>query len=373
MDHPYVPSSGATTDLDRSKRPVVLPVLVALAWTIGSALAYQGLGHYPPKSSFVVFAAFPAVIGPAIAIVNMTSADARRSRGILIVGASFLLPNAAVAFVPGLKQLETHPIPGEPTFAVAARPMGNWNLFLIRSSNDGIMQLTDTPQTEGDADLSPDGRQIAFNDDRFGTQDVFVTDLSANDTLSNEHRLTDALGNEEAVTWSPDGAVLLFQHRVDDRADIWTVGASGGPPVALTYDGQSWNPSWSPDGTQIVYAAPNPRDPDNFDIWTMASDGTNSQRLTDVGGDEFRPIWSPDGSLIEFTSDVGGSQDVWVIGVDGTDPRSLTPESPDDDRSYDWSPDARYVLFTSDRSDTGGRFLYFIPAVGGDTQLAVII
>jgi Tol biopolymer transport system component len=44
-----------------------------------------------------------------------------------------------------------------------------------------------------------------------------------------------------------------------------------------------------------------------------------------------------------------------------------------EETAYGWSPEGSKVLFVSDRSDTGGRFLYMMDTDGSDVQLALRI
>ncbi|HYN96895.1 MAG TPA: hypothetical protein VES42_23890, partial [Pilimelia sp.] len=71
-------------------------------------------------------------------------------------------------------------------------------------------------------------------------------------------------------------------------------------------------------------------------------------RLTDEPATERHPALSPDGRLVAFTSDRGGSNDVWVIGADGAGPRRVT-DHPGDDQWPTWSPDGRRLAFVTRR------------------------
>jgi TolB protein len=82
-------------------------------------------------------------------------------------------------------------------------------------------------------------------------------------------------------------------------------------------------PIWSPDGSQVAFAA---NDDGDFDIYVMDSDGGNRRRLTDNDVADYVPRWSPDGSTIAFDSGLPGNDhwEVYVINVDGTNLRRVT-------------------------------------------------
>lgn len=119
------------------------------------------------------------------------------------------------------------------------------------------------------------------------------------------------------------------------------------------------------------------------DIWLASANGGDARRLTSDDGMEYFPKFSPDGRWIAFTGDYSGSRQVYVISVDGGQPRQLTfyndvgplpPRGGIDNRVLDWSPDGKNVLFLPHRlpwSDRMGR-PYIVPAAGGmETPLAI--
>jgi TolB protein len=69
----------------------------------------------------------------------------------------------------------------------------------------------------------------------------------------------------------------------------------------------------------------------------MNADGSNALNLTDNPADDLEPAWSPDGRRIAFTSDRGGSRDIYVMNADGSGVTRLT-ENPADDEFPAWSP-----------------------------------
>jgi hypothetical protein len=68
-------------------------------------------------------------------------------------------------------------------------------------------------------------------------------------------------------------------------------------------------PSWSPDGTQVVFAA---NWNGNQDIYTIPATGGVAVRMTDDPGVESTPVWSPLGNKIAFNTDRSGRSEIWI-------------------------------------------------------------
>jgi tricorn protease len=115
------------------------------------------------------------------------------------------------------------------------------------------------------------------------------------------------------------------------------------------------------------------------DIWTVPASGGTARRLTSHPGLELFPKFSPDGRWIAFSGEYNGTRQVFVISVDGGEPRQLTyhndvgplpPRGGWDNRVLGWTPDGKYVLFRANRipySDRLGR-PYLVPIAGGEEQ-----
>ena len=112
--------------------------------------------------------------------------------------------------------------------------------------------------------------------------------------------------------------------------------------------------------TQIGFAYAN-------NIWVAPRAGGAARRLTSFQGQTVNPHFSPDGRWIAFTGEYAGNFDVYIVPSDGGEPRRLTWH-PSGDQVQGWSPDGRRVLFSSGRATwaPGGtpRF-WTVPAEGG--------
>ena len=105
----------------------------------------------------------------------------------------------------------------------------------------------------------------------------------------------------------------------------------------------------------------------------MNADGSGKSMIRGTSADDWAPAASPDGSKIIFTSNQSGNYDVYSMGSEGSDVTDLTPGTPSSDYSDAWADGGRYVLFDSNRSKTGGNFLYYMRPDGSDVHLALII
>ena len=115
------------------------------------------------------------------------------------------------------------------------------------------------------------------------------------------------------------------------------------------------------------------------DIWTVPASGGIARRLTSHPGIELFPKFSPDGRWIAFSGEYNSTRQVFVISVDGGEPRQLTyyndvgllpPRGGFDNRILGWTPDGKNVMFRANRvaqSDRLGR-PYLVPAEGGMEQ-----
>ena len=98
----------------------------------------------------------------------------------------------------------------------------------------------------------------------------------------------------------------------------------------------------------------------------MGANGSDPRNLTNHPGEDDDPAWSPAGTAIAFTSDRTGTQNLYLMDVDGTNVRRLTQNEDDIETEPAWSPDGSrlaFVLLTRD-----GGAIYIMSADGSDRQ-----
>ncbi len=232
---------------------------------------------------------------------------------------------------------------------------------------------------------------------------------------------------------SPDGKWVAFVIAVVDKennstnSDIWIIPTTGGEPEQVTNSPkQDSHPRWSPDGKWILFESN--RD-GSYQIYRASTDGNDVKQLTTICTEANQGIWSPDGKSIAFVSSVfpefsdkpyresdalnkqkldarekskvkariitkllyrhwdswvdDKRQHIFVMALDGTDPRDVTPGDRDavptsetfsagDDFSF--SPDSKELAYTAtptpphSESWSTNHDIYIVNLKTGDRQ-----
>src|SRR6266852_3500082 len=229
---------------------------------------------------------------------------------------------------------------------------------------------------------SPDGTKIAFISNRNSYFSLYIMNADG----SNVQLVTDKVLEPGGPAWSPDGGKIAFSAGVvitiepnKPFSDIYLVNLDGSGLTKLTSgSGQNGGVTWSPDGKQIAFASN--RDPDGmWKIWVMNADGSNQRRLTDIqnpsipGFTGVEPSWSPDGTKILFN----GYREIFVMNADGSNVRPLTSD-PNRRGMYfspGWSPDGTKIVTTfypQTRSDIDVAKEIIVMNADGSNQIKIL-
>ena len=210
---------------------------------------------------------------------------------------------------------------------------GSWDLYIMPFEGGKVVQLTNESANDLHPTWSPDGQQIAFC--RLGQQsgrwEIWVKDVLADNGAQ-------FIGFGLFPEWCPAAGTglagadqILFQRsreRGDRAFSIWTLDFNPNPGTAsretelATAPNQALiNPSWSPDGNFVTFAAvPNSESwskgntarPDSSTIWMISTKGTGKIKLTDGDTIDLMPVWGRNNDIY-FVSNLDGQDHLWSM------------------------------------------------------------
>jgi Tol biopolymer transport system component len=159
------------------------------------------------------------------------------------------------------------------------------------------------------ARFSPDSQHIVFTSTRSGHPNLFVMHPDGTHVV----QLTKTAGADDQASFSPDGKHLVYcsvrdaNHfeqvyvgdlAVDKDGEITGLSAER----ALTYDeNNNLNPCWFNDSKHIIYATSR-HGASNYELYLMVSNGRQKTRITYSPGADLFPVFSPDGRYVMWTS-----------------------------------------------------------------------
>lgn len=177
-------------------------------------------------------------------------------------------------------------------------------------------------------------------------------------------------------SFSPEANQLVYASDFDGDDEIWLLDLQSTIVTKLTdNEVQDRDPSWSPDGTRIIFASD--RELGSFELYLLefviqqdgaqltANDSPNIiTRLTVDQGNSFQPRWSHDGQWIAYINDSNGDGDVLIIDKDGLRRQVLTLDDGNaEDKNPSFTPDMRFVSFVSNREED--RFQVYLATLNG--------
>ena len=215
-------------------------------------------------------------------------------------------------------------------------------------------RLTIHESYESKPQWSSDGKQILFQGNRFGNNDLFVTDANG----SVPKRLTHHSTNDGDARWGIDGEIIFNTRRafqqVEREQEIHSVNKNGGTPHRIM-DAVGLMPSPSPDGNYIMFIKGNCRvereaytGPAHRSLWLYNRNSETYMEMTEFEGQEVYPDWG--GEEVYFLRAVDGRYNIFKLNInaDSKNPDrlvQLTKFKDEGIRYFDVNEDGSTIVF----------------------------
>jgi len=172
------------------------------------------------------------------------------------------------------------------------------------------------------------------------------------------------------IQLAPDGKTVALDKTDEEsaNADIWTYDVQRDAMRRLTFNPAiDAMPVWSPDGTRILFASSRNQ---KFDLFVKNADGGQEEKLLDVDSsekaDKYSYDWSRDGKYILYSR----GTELWVATLPELKTRAfLVP--PGIIRNSQFSPDGKWVAYTSNESGKFEIYVTSFPGAQGKWQVSV--
>lgn len=194
----------------------------------------------------------------------------------------------------------------EPTFVALSREGHNlvyshryrdsniWRMAISGPRAGQAANFISSTRIDAEPRYSPDGKHIAFESNRTGSEEIWVSRDDASDPV----QLTSFGAWAGSPRWSPDSARIAFDCNVAGNWHIYVTRSQGGKPFRLTTsDKDEMRPSWSQDGKWIYYSSTRTG---RAQIFKIPSNGGTETQVTRNGG--FLAFESADGEDLYYST-----------------------------------------------------------------------
>ena len=239
-------------------------------------------------------------------------------------------------------------------------------ICIMNADGSGMRRLTtENNRRHYYGSLSPDGESVVYSSYR--EPNVYEI-YSRNINNGSVSQLTDRLGVLTGPEVSPDGKFIAFVRGNPNTGDtqIMVMDRNGGNPRNIP-QASGWDPTWSPDGNQILFAS---SVDGPVQLFAVNPNGNDIRQISNLPAIRGRSDWSPDGQFIVTYSGSAWKREVYIMNADGSNARQLTP-SGGNSQGPSISPDGKWVAFTAyfdHYGDDHGCEIYIIRIDGTDLR-----
>jgi serine/threonine protein kinase len=161
-----------------------------------------------------------------------------------------------------------------------------------------------------------------------------------------------------------------IEDRQTGRHDVWVLDLATNIGSRFTFDqAGSHMPVWSPDDRRIVFASGRSGP---WDLYERMSNGAGQDELVLKSGEQkYVTDWSSDGRFIAYHAGTGDTKrDIWILPLFGDRKPFPLIRTKADEAQGRFSPDGRWIAYSSDESGRTEVYVQAFPSSGGKRQVS---
>lgn len=247
---------------------------------------------------------------------------------------------------------------------------------LSASLKHKITRITNTPENEGDLNMSPDGKKILFKRST-ATTELIVANINAKGKISGEKTLSNGWDAPSGIMWSPDSRYIAYSQSdltFNDEVYIMDVSAGKAHNISMHPKGD-YGPFWSDDGSKLGFLSE--RNNGDSDVWFVWLQKEEWQKTKEDREDGY--YFEEDDDEKEEKSSKKGKKDKNKKEDKKVDPIKIDFEEihnrlqqvtslPGDERQVVISKDGETFYFTASSNVSRGSDLYSIKFDGSEVK-----
>ncbi|HEO65305.1 MAG TPA: DUF5050 domain-containing protein [Spirochaetes bacterium] len=256
-------------------------------------LSYDEITYlsYSPDGTKIIYSAHPRY-----SLDSRCTNSARTSSSIYTADSNGL--NSTLLYDSGDFDVSPSYSPDGTKIVFMSYKNGNFEVYVIDADGTNPVNLSNHPSDDSEPSYSPSGNQIVFKSRRNGgDEEIYIMNSDGTNPVNLSHSsLRDA-----SPSVSPDGnRIVFYSFRIYNLSEIFSMDINGANLTRLTFSNSVINslPKVSSDGNKITFVGYQQTN----NIYIMDINGNNLKQLTNnpSAEDSFYPSFSPDGTKIIY-------------------------------------------------------------------------
>jgi serine/threonine protein kinase/Tol biopolymer transport system component len=213
---------------------------------------------------------------------------------------------------------------------------------------------------------------LAFRGEGGASRELVWMDRTGKRSAALTTPFRDDQADGRVVALSPNEKQVAFTALDGNQRDLFLLNLADGGTSRFTFGPDNTRPIWKPDGTRLVFYRKS-SSAHIYELYEKPASGGDAQLLLHLDGviNVIPWDWSPDGkSIVYAVTGEKTASDLWLLKVDGDRQRIPYLQTPAAETAAQFSPDGRWMAYTSNESGQDQVYVQSISLSGDKRQIS---